>query len=416
MKPLPRWWSVPVLAVFWLSACGKEPPRSGPAPETVSVRHRALREMAPRSAVLVPKSNLWVVIHDANPLIYDYRLSGQSYTEDQAARDAFRRLFALRDVSTMLQPQRVAGTGDPCDGLSPADTVAHFECLARSVAKTSEILLGAIQYTDSATEAPTKVAQEVQNRLEAIPEGIRDFLLSEEILKRELSERYGRIPSPRAEVQALHSAVSEAVPAVVLFNRELRTLRLGLVEIPYSYQGDGDKIIELRITNRLGEAYRPQRTLSDSGLYVARIKPLRRGFEVSTGIAFVGGERAQFRLEKLNADTLKVVGDTVRDVSFPPSAFLTYLFPLRGAPKLGPSFGVGVGGDLKEIQTNTDLLGGLTFAHEWFRFTVGTAYTSEIHSIPGLGEDSRTTDPNILDRASRSRKWRFMIAGHANIQ
>ena len=80
----------------------------------------------------------------------------------------------------------------------------------------------------------------------------------------------------------------------------------------------------------------------------------------------------------------------------------------------GLTIGVGVQGDnLQQIDTSTDLSLLGTLGYEWLRFSAGVACTSGIVSLAGVGEDNKTLDQNVLNRAERDRRARFVFALHA---
>lgn len=378
------------------------------------VCHREIESR--REIALGAHETLRVTVLDANPLVYSYGVTGEPFTEDQSARDAFRRLFALRDVQTGAGLAQVSD-GD-CRTGTGLSAVEKFECFTEALASTAILITEQIRISDTEeykTPAQGKaVADRIRANLAAIPPAVLSFITSETTLSAELAARYQALgASPTAVQQAQNNAAREAIPGIARFWRELQQLTLGPRTFVYNFAGTRDEVIRLHIQNRLGDPYQPTRvvTRTGEGIAIARAKPRHGGFEFTTGLGFVAGERVSYSLEKVPADSFRVVADTARDLSVPPSLFLSYLWPVRGPTVFGVTAGAGIK-DLSQIDDTTDLLGGVTLGHEWFRLTIGAAFTSEIRTLPGLSATNRTADENILNRASRDRVWRFAVAVH----
>ncbi|HSU14465.1 hypothetical protein [Longimicrobium sp.] len=386
--------------------------------DVVQLCHWDLRRR--HTTALYPKETLRVTVLDANPLIYSYDLTGEQFVEDQSARDAFRTLFALRSAApAQVQHPTLAAAREAretCEARR-GDPTADFTCFAGGIESAAELLLALIRETDlfngTTAEEGREVTNSIRETLRGVENPIRPFLASDAALIAELDARFQAITSPTPDQQARYKAVRDAAGGVVRFWHELERLYLGPITRVYNYNSGTDELIRLRIQNRLGDAYTPLRPTSTEGIALAVIKPVAHGFEFSTGLAFVFGDRANFSVSKLTGDTLRVQADTVHDLSVPPSLFLSYLWHPGGTVTLGPTFGVGVK-DLSQIENSTDLLGGITIGLEWFRLTFGGAYASEISAIPGLDSQNRTTDPNVLSRATRQRVLHpfFAVHGH----
>jgi hypothetical protein len=399
----------------------------------VEIHHRELQHGAYCTLRLTSRRTVLVHVVDANPLIYEYQLAATPVAADPAVA-AFRALFAVRDVPPAAAVARdlqqvVAGT---TENKAARQTVAA-QTLASEVLQVADVLSDLLVESDWVDTRRT--AADVQASLDlqltavlVATQELRNYLYSDQALIARLDALWAAVPiGERAPLEPIMTAARVAAPGVVTLSSQLRALALGTTWLSYEATGEGEHVIELAITNRLGSAYLPRRA-TGTGFDVAALRPATPRYLFSVGLGGLFGDRRTYALEEVPATTPSE-GEptppqeyTVREamakrVSIVPTALLTLQFtPSRRYPDLvvGPSIGVGVRGDaLEQIDAATDLMGLLTAGWDWARVSLGAAYTSEITDLDGLADGDRTTDPNALTRATRDRKWRMVLSFHA---
>ena len=124
------------------------------------------------------------------------------------------------------------------------------------------------------------------------------------------------------------------MPGVVTLATQLRSISLGSTWLSYKYTGSGEQVVELSITIRLGDTYRPQRFVGRD-LDVASVRPATSRFLFSVGLGGVIGDRVTYTLDSqaapqepsegqpAPAQQFAVQADTARKLALAPSAILT---------------------------------------------------------------------------------------------
>ena len=227
----------------------------------VTMSHRNLRSTGFCTLRLSARRTVLVHITDANPLIYSYSMTGTALAADPAPA-AFRTLLGVRAIQLAVREAEVHY--QPPE-LSDAD---RLELFAHSVISLGDELLDLVATSDwTSNEDAAEVERKVQNAVESAVarRGLGAAIGSEERLRARLDALLNAIPKANLtdELTSLHAAAREAAPAVVTLTRQLRSLSLGHAWVPYQYAGSGDVILEINITNRLGDAYTRRRATGE---------------------------------------------------------------------------------------------------------------------------------------------------------
>lgn len=400
-----------------LSLLGVARSSTAQAGGTVTVAHTTLGTVDAQTRRLKQRRDLWVNVADANPLVYDYAVTGNRLIDDQATAAEFRRLLGSG-----------AGTQQAADAartLAMRDTpVDAYLAFVGNVLALGRTIFHAVRATDA--PAPGAGTQALLDQARTTVEAkvhelaLDDATQSEAVARAALDVRWNALSAAeRTQYAAFQTAVLDAIPVVVRWRRDVQTARAGR-RLKYDYPGDGDFMVELTVTNRLGDQHRPNRWVGD-GADVAEARPEFRPFAVSLGIGGVFGTRIEHTLEKISKastpDTFRVLQDKLARFSFLPATFLNFQHRPADATNLtlGGSLGLGIRGEgADRIDQATDLVVAGTIGYEWLRVSPGIAYTSEVTSLAGVGDDGLTTDPNALAHANRDRKVRFVLAVHVS--
>lgn len=401
--------------------------------QLVTVSHGAHEPKARQTVRLRPKEDLWVVIKDANPLIYSYSLTREDNPENAAVRQALGVLLTGGNVSAGsiadfveedLDRKGVAAAPHVCPSSvaarapgagAPRDSLTHF---ATNLLSFGRVLVDLVELSDLADKNYEIVEKNVRTcmRDAATKLGLAPFVGAEAQLRSALEAYHSgatKAQSLTPEEEALYRSALTAIPGVAFLSRELRSLALGERRLHHDGAATGEELIELTITNRLGDAYQPRRW-TGTGLDISETKPTYREIELSLGFAGHRGDRTQYTLEPISgSEGSYVVRSTTDDrFSLAPSLFVSWL-PFRGNYVFGLSGGIGVGGgNLASLTDESDLMLALTAGRDWLRVSAGVASTSEITSFGGLAAGDTTTNPNLLNNAVRERKARFVVGVH----
>ena len=376
----------------------------------IAVRHADLSLHRSQTKRLAEREDVWVHITDANPLIYDYSLTGDVLTPDTQAQEDARRLLG---VSTTTRGQQIN---------LASGSEGKFVDYANKLLGLAGSLAGIIADTDvqGGTTSTLIIAAKA-----AADQAVKTSMLavettSIEVARQELQTRWQAL-SAQEQVQhaALRDAVNAIIPAVVNWRRRIQIAPVGPIRIKYDYPGSGDYRIQLAVGNRLGADYEPNRWVGQSA-DVAVARPRFRAIQGSVGLGGVFGKRVENSLTKVSnpatPDTFKLSTREVRKFSYLPVTFLSGQVPVR---QWGPnvvaavSVGLGLKGDeINDLGQATDLLGALTIGYDWLRASFGGAYTAEVVGISGISADGLTTDPNALNNPNLDRKFRWFFGLH----
>jgi hypothetical protein len=409
-------WSVQVAVLLITASCsrstGKGDGRNVAPKRVIEIKHQELgsdRNWPVRRAR--QQQDVWVKVVDANPLIYSYSTSGTLLQEDDVARENFKKLLVGANVRAPVEPTDIRGL--------PTEEQA-FQGFAYKLLNYARTLReGLIQADISKDDAQTAIkrlqkhTEDAETKLKVEPHLLADSL----VLKAYVEALFNEIPAadqPRNAVLA--TAAYQAIPGVVTWRSEIINAKVTPEFVQFEYPGSGSVLLQMAISNRLGNDYRPQRW-TGSGIDVAELKPAYRPLKVSFGMGGVFGEQERFSLAKISAsgtpDTFRVSSRRLKDFRYVPSTMLSWQIPVSTSVVVGPSLGLGLRGEsLDQIDDATDLMLLVTVGYDWFRFSAGGAWTSDVVSVPDLDSLGRTTDPNVLSRADLDRDWRWVLALH----
>ena len=218
----------------------------------------------------------------------------------------------------------------------------------------------------------------------------------------------------KREIENRRAAADSLIDPLTTLWTSLQTPPVGEEYRLYKHT-NGTQIVELQIKSRLGDTYHPLRAAPAEPVRVATIGTRAPTAFFSMGISTIFGKRTEHSLETLTGEDqgkFRVITQEHDDVSFAPTGFFTVQHPGENGFSFGGTLGVGISGDLRALDETTDVIVGITPGLRGAYLTIGIAYTSDISKLPELGEGSITTDPNILNRAERTRELRFVTALH----
>jgi hypothetical protein len=412
-----------VILFMMIGACGGSGRKAKTAPSPVplpagrgtAISHVDISSAVPKTVRMGDTQDFWILVRDANQLIYDYSAEGTQVTSsNQQAQADFEHLLA----GTVA----VRGTSAR-SALSDA-----FVMFAERVLRLGSVVHEQVLLTDF---SPDKTPQAIADARDSVEHAVRDLLLTgfvsdTGILLPELRGLFSKVPAAEQAADAgLLLATLTTGPSLVRWRSELLRAPTGPKSVLYHYPGSGDYVVKLRVVNRLGEEYRPNRFAGDAA-EVAVLKPAFPRLQMSFGLTGLFGARADANLVKVSVpasttDTFEIRKHNVARLSLIPSTFFSFQHGVRNsAVTLGGGIGVGLhSSDVGNIDDTTDLMAVATIGYEWIRLSLGYAYTSEITSFNGTfqggGADSTrtfTTDPNALQQANRTRIPRFLVSLH----
>jgi hypothetical protein len=415
------------LACASLAGCSKERKPGNPSPNSrmVPISHAQIEPTAHNSVRLHAREDLWVEVTDANPLIYDYSLTRQPNPESEAVRQSLRGLLGSGGmvVPGTLRSERVGNAREveDCPTGPSAGANSTLRALATNVLTLGRVLTEILRFTDGPYANNADAVAQVARKCTLKGGGdfqLTAYLSSEAELQSLLNKRHSEAatPGPVPEDQeALYRTALAAIPAVIYLWHGLQSVNLGSLFLHHDGAESQEELIELSITNRLGDAYRPRRW-TGTGVDIATTKPAFRTIEVSAGMAGVWGDRTEFSLERFNTagtDSFRIQSVTHDRFSITPSLLVSWLPVQRGDYVFGITGGVGISsGNVAQITDATDLMLMLTAGRDWLRVSAGIASTSEISSLNGLVHGDTTTNPNLLNEARRDRKTRGVVSIH----
>lgn len=375
----------------------------------VVFRHCDPLQTVPITLSIGTREDLWVHIPDANRLTYSYSVGSTPDAADAAFRDALSRLLGVGTTGgggTSGRAALVADQGKVDDFDEFADAITAASTATAHVIRT---------FDDCSADTPDH-----EEQLERISDELPVAYLNSASFTRAELTRLAQAASDAADaaarprIESRRAAADALIDPLTLMWRELQAPPVGDVYQLYKH-GTATQVVELRIQNRLGDAYRPLRAVPAEPIRVATIGTRAPAAVFSMGVAAIAGRRTEYSLEPLtgaDAGKFRVVSQEHDDLSLAPTGFFTLQRAWYNGLSLGGTLGVGVNGDIRELDETTDLIAGITTGFRGAYLTIGAAYTSDITKLPDLGEGNITTDPNILVRADRDRAIRFVAGLH----
>jgi hypothetical protein len=182
----------------------------------------------------------------------------------------------------------------------------------------------------------------------------------------------------------------------------------------WSFDDATGKVLRLRITNKLGDAYQPRRPLeADPGANVATVRIKAGFFEASAGLSWTPlGDQYTYTVAQDSDAT--IFTPKKRDAFLPVPSTLFTVRPFRRAWMLGLSamLGLHVGDGTSTISEAIDYGAMLTGGYEWLRLSGGVVWRRELDAdrLPGGADPANgpivTTDSTLrsLDAVGYRRK------------